>query len=347
MKIKKAAFTKGKKNELPAGINRREFLKYSGAAGSALLMSVHGGMTMAANARSRVVFLKTEDRKSAVLSSIKALNINPVKNKNVLIKPNFNTADPVPGSTHNDTLESLVEAVWSMGAKSISLGERSYPLTRDVMEKKGIIPIMKKLDVKIINFDDLEQKDWLEVKPKGSHWRNGFRVARPILEAECLISTCCLKTHQYGGVFTMSLKLHVGVVPTTRHGFEYMRELHGSPYQQEMIAEINAPFKPDLIVLDGVEAFVDGGPMTGKRAEGKVFLASDDRVAIDAVGVAVLKALGSNHQIMQPKIFEQKQIARAVELGLGATSPREIEVVAANNHSLEYRNRVVQILNKG
>jgi len=297
--------------------------------------------------RSRVSFLKTEDRKSAVLSSIKALNINPVKNKAVLIKPNFNTADPVPGSTPNDTLVSLVEAVWSMGAKSISLGERSYPPTRDVMEQKGIIPLMQKLDVRIINFDELERKDWLEVKPGDSHWKNGFRVARPILEAECLISTCCLKTHQYGGVFTMSLKLHVGVVPTTRHGFEYMRELHGSAFQQEMIAEINAPFKPDLIVLDGIEAFVDGGPMNGKRARGNVFLASSDRVAIDAVGVAVLKALGSNEQIMRPKIFEQKQIARAIELGLGAASPQEIEVFAADHQSLEYRNQVVQILNKG
>jgi len=300
-----------------------------------------------ADSRSRVAFINTEDRKSGVQSSIKTLNINPAKNKAVLIKPNFNTADPVPGSTHNDTLVSLVETVWAMGAKSISLGERSYPPTRDVMEQKGIIPLMKKRDVKIIDFDDLERKDWVEVKPENSHWQNGFRVARPILEAECLISTCCLKTHQYGGVFTMSLKLHVGVVPTRRHGFEYMRELHGSAYQQEMIAEINAPFKPDLIVLDGVEAFVDGGPMSGKRARGNIFLASDDRVAIDAVGVAVLKSLGSNSQIMQPKIFEQKQIARAVALGLGAASPLAIEVVAADKLSLEYRNRVVEILNKG
>lgn len=338
--------SKGDKNKLLADISRREFLKYSGATGSALLMSLHGGMTMA-NSSSRVAFIKTEDRKFAVHSAIKTLNINPAKNKAVLIKPNFNTADPVPGSTHNDTLVSLVETVWAMGAKSISLGERSYPLTRDVMEQKGIIPLMKKLDVKIINFDDLERKDWVEVKPEDSHWQNGFRVARPILEAECLISTCCLKTHQYGGVFTMSLKLHVGVVPTSRHGFEYMRELHGSAYQQEMIAEINAPFKPDLIVLDGVEAFVDGGPMNGKRARGNIFLASDDRVAIDAVGVAVLKSLGSNNQIMRPKIFEQKQIARAVALGLGAASPLEIEVVAADKQSLEYRNRVVEVLNKG
>ena len=114
------------------------------------------------NTRSRVAFLETQDRKTAVLSLINALKINPAKNKEVLIKPNFNTADPVPGSTHNDTLVSLVEAVWSLGAKSICLGERSYPPTRDVMKQKGILPLMKQLDVKIVDFDDLDQKDWVE-----------------------------------------------------------------------------------------------------------------------------------------------------------------------------------------
>jgi uncharacterized protein (DUF362 family) len=300
-----------------------------------------------ANPKSRVALLETDDRKSGVISSIKALGINPVKNKDVLIKPNFNTADKVPGSTHNDTLTALVEEVWGMGAKSVSLGERSYPPTREVMEQKGVISLMEKLDVKIISFDDLEDRDWIEFNPKDSHWSEGFRIARPILEAECLVSTCCLKTHRYGGVFTMSLKLHVGVVPTSRHGYNYMRELHGSSHQRKMIAEINAPFKPDLIVLDGIDAFVDGGPMNGKRAEGNVFLASTDRVAIDAVGVAVLKSLGSNDQIMKPEIFQQEQIARAVELGLGASSPSEIDLFPAEDHSRDYRNRIAEILEKG
>jgi uncharacterized protein (DUF362 family) len=99
------------------------------------------------------------------------------------------------------------------------LGERSYPPTMKVMEEKGIIPLMRERDVSIINFDDLQPSDWIEFRPRDSHWPHGYRIARPILEAECLVSTCCLKTHQYGGVFTMSLKLHVGVVPTLRHGF--------------------------------------------------------------------------------------------------------------------------------
>jgi uncharacterized protein (DUF362 family) len=70
-------------------------------------------------------------------------------------------------------------------------------------------------------------------------------------------------------------------------------------------------------------------------------------VAIDAVGVAILKFLGSNESIMRPKVFEQEQIARAVELGLGASSPSEIEVVPADEKSHDYRDRVVEILRGG
>ena len=329
-----------------SGMTRRDFLIYSGIGSGALLLGFQGGLSMA-KAKNPVALASTKDRKSGVVSTIRALNINPVKNKDVLIKPNFNTADMTPGSTHNDTLTSLVEEVWRLGAKSVSIGERSYPPTDEVMEQKGIIPLMEKLDVQIINFDDLETKDWVEFKPKDSHWQNGFRIARPIIESECLISTCCLKTHQFGGIFTLSLKLSVGVVPTTRHGFDYMRELHTSPNQRKMIAEINAPFKPALVVMDGVDAFVDGGPAQGTRAEGNVFLASTDRVAIDAAGVALLKVLGSNDQIMKPKIFEQEQISRAAEIGLGASSPSEIDLIPTDDQSREYKDRVVAVLNKG
>jgi uncharacterized protein (DUF362 family) len=284
----------------------------------------------------RVAFVKTAERQRGVAASIAGLGINPVKGKDVLIKPNFNTADRCPGSTHNDTLVAMADELWKMGAKSISLGERSYPPTIQVMRDKGIIPLMKERDVRIIDFDDLGKADWIEFRPGDSHWPDGFRIARPIVEAECLISMCCLKTHQYGGVFSLSLKLSVGVVPTSRHGFNYMSQLHGSADQRKMIAEINAPFEPKLVVLEGIDVFVDGGPMTGKLARGDLFLASTDRVAIDAAGVAVLKVLGSNAAIMNRSIFDQDQIARAAELGLGASSPSEIDLFPVDDESREY-----------
>ena len=300
-----------------------------------------------ADRKSKVILAKTRDRKAGVQASLRALGINPVKGKNVLIKPNFNTADPAPGSTHNDTLAALIEEIWAMGAKSVSLGERSFPPTKEVMEQKGVLPILQKLDVRVLDFDDLKKKDWVEFKPKKSHWKDGFRIARPIVEAECLVSTGCLKTHQFGGVFTMSLKLHVGVVPTVRHGFPYMNELHTSSHQRQMIAEINEPFHPHLVVMDGVDVFVDGGPATGKLAQGDVILAATDRVAVDAVGIAVLKLLGSNKAIMNTKIFDQEQIARAVDLGLGVPSPSEIDLIAVDGNSVSVQERIRSILDEG
>ena len=86
--------------------------------------------------------------------------------------------------------------------------------------------------------------------------------------------------------------------------------------------------------------------MNGKRAKGNVFLASTDRVAIDAVGVVILQLLGSNAQIMHTRVFEQEQIARAAEIGLGATGPSEIEVIAASKESRSYCDRVVECLNE-
>jgi uncharacterized protein (DUF362 family) len=292
----------------------------------------------------KVVVMQTQDRSAGVKGSLKALGLNPVKGKEVLIKPNFNTADIAPGSTHNDTLAALIDEIWEMGASDISLGERSFPETKAVMTQKGVLSLLEQKQVRLLDFDQLADRDWVKCKPEGTLWKDGFRVARPILEAECLVATCCLKTHQFGGVFTMALKLAVGVVPTVRHGYDYMSELHQSNFQQELIADINAAFAPDIVVLDGIDAFVDQGPATGKRAKGNLFLASSDRVAIDATGVAMLKHLGSNEAIMKPAIFAQRQLARAAELGLGAKSAADIELVAADEASTTLRDALEAIL---
>ena len=213
------------------------------------------------------------------------------------------------------------------------------------MEKKGIFSLAKELGFDIICLDELDSNGWVHLHPKDSHWKNGFHFPRVYLEAESVVQTCCLKTHAYGGHFTLSLKNSVGMVP--RIGYPYMGELHSSPYQRQMIAEINTAYSPDLVVLDGVEAFVDGGPARGTQVQARIILAGDDRVAIDAVGVAILRLLGTTLEVSQGTIFEQEQIARAAELGLGASSPSDIEVIPADENSREYRDRVTAVLNQG
>ena len=134
------------------------------------------------------------------------------------------------------------------------------------------------------------------------------------------------------------MKNATALVP--REGYEYMKELHSSPHQRKMIAEINSVYKSNLVIMDGVVSFVDGGPMEGTRKEANVFVAGTDKVAIDAVGVALLRILGTTPEVSKGRIFDQEQIARAVELGIGISSPEEIEFLT---DSLESENLIEQI----
>jgi uncharacterized protein (DUF362 family) len=300
----------------------------------------------------KVSLVKTTDRTQGTRKAIDLLKINPVKGKKVVVKPNFNTADPAPGSTHIDTLHALISALQEMGAVKITLAERSGPgpSTYDNMEKKGVLNLAKSLGFEILDLQTMPKEGWVLVKPKDSHWKDGFLFPRIYKEAESIVTTCCLKTHQFGGHFTLSLKLSVGMVPPGlgpgAGNSSYMNELHSSPHQRELIAEINTAYKPDLIVLDGVEAFVDGGPHVGKRVNANVMLGGTDRIAIDAVGVAILRQLGTTPEVTKGKIFQQEQIKRAVELGLGVKSAKEIEIITGDKESEEYAAVIREILGK-
>lgn len=298
-----------------------------------------------------VVLCQDSDRATGLVKALAGLwpdlKDDPVRGREVLIKPNYNTADPAPGSSDNATILALVDELWRRGARTIRLGERSWRDTREVLRSKGIVPELAKRQVEVMVFDELPARDWVEFKVPGHHWPQGFAVFRPMLEAECLVEACCLKTHQYGGGFTMSLKLAVGAVPGAAQGAAYMNALHSSPRQQSMIAEINTAFAPDIIVMDAVEAFTDGGPMEGRRQKGEATLAAANRVAMDAAGLACLKRLGSNRLVMATPIWEQEQIKRAVELGLGPAEPGLVRLKPADEKSRAYAREVADILARG
>jgi uncharacterized protein (DUF362 family) len=303
--------------------------------------------TTTASTTTKIALVKTGDRADGVRRAIDLLGVNPVRGNHVLLKPNFNSADAAPGSTHPDVLRSLVVRLNDMGARAISLADRSgMGDTRAVMRQQGVFDLATELGFATVVLDELAERDWVIRESKEYHWPRGYAVPRMLLDAECVVQVCNLKTHRYGGHFTLSLKNSVGLAAKTLKGsaYDYMRELHGSPYQRLMIAEINTAYTPALIVMDGVEAFVDGGPDSGTKVKAGVVLAGTDRIAVDAVGVAILRLFGTTREVSRGKIFEQEQIARAVELGLGVESPAKIEIVTADADSEAYAGRITELL---
>lgn len=323
-------------------LDRRRFMKANLAGIAGLTISACNPVSgEAADARARVVLVKTQDRRQGVKAVLDTFGGDSPRGKRVLIKPNFNTADPTPGSTHNDTLSQLITELRSRGGENITIGESSGPpATSSVFQQKGILSMAEDMKVSVVNFEDLPEDQWTHFNPAGNHWVNGFSVPRIASEAEYFVSTACLKTHGFGGIFTMSLKLAVGLTPKA-----IRREMHSnSTHMRRMIAEINLGYKPNLIVIDGIETFTDGGPMTGTLKRGDVFIGGTDRVAVDAVGVAILRDLGSNDAIMGRRIFEQEQLARAAELGIGVQTPGQIEIITPDAASASYARKIGDIL---
>ena len=306
-------------------------------------------MIFMANSFGEVFVLKTTDRASGVPALLDKFDLADYAGKQVAIKANYNSADPFPASTHLDTLRAIVQGIKNAGAGDISLAERSgMGDTEQVLQEMGVLALSKELGFNAVVLDDVGKDDWLKVEKDGMHWLRGFYMAKVFHDADKVVQTCCLKTHRFGGHFTLSLKNSVGLVAKKVPGgiYDYMWELHSSPNQRKMIAEINNNYNVDFVLMDGIKAFVTSGPEQGKLVEPNLLLASRDRVAIDAVGVAILKMYGAKGKVGEAEVFEQDQLKRAAELGFGVKSVDEIKLTALNDESWVETEKIERVLKR-
>jgi len=320
---------------------------FSGRKKNPIAPSIDKGDVDTMKGSSEVYIVETSERAEGVRMLLHEFDDIKFQDKSVALKANFNSADPPPASTHLETLGALVEYLKDAGAGELTLAERSgMGKTEPVLESMGVNELGERLGFNVISLDDLEADGWEWIEADWLSWRDGFYIAKVFREADRVVQTCCLKNHRYGGHFTMSLKNSVGLiasrVPSDTH--DYMRELHSSPLQREMIAEINGFYDVDLIVMDAVEAFVSGGPDTGELVHPGLMLASRDRVALDAVGVAILRSYGSTRDVMEGEIFDLAQIRRAADIGVGVSSAEDIILIPLNDGAIAKTEEIREIL---
>ena len=162
----------------------------------------------------------------------------------VLVKPNFNSPDPYPGSTDLAFLRAVLELLLEAGAKVI-VGESSGGIwrpTRRVFRKLGLSELVRHLGVKLIAFED-EANDWVRVRI-GGDYLNAVTVPRSAYEADRIVYLPCMKTHNLAR-FSGALKLAVGFMhPGER------RALHAR-FLEQKVAEISLCWQPNLIIMDG------------------------------------------------------------------------------------------------
>jgi uncharacterized protein (DUF362 family) len=184
---------------------------------------------------------------------------------------------------------------------------------------------------------------WRKIKPdKAEHWPNGYEMAELLFAVDHVINVPVIKTH-FQAWFTMSMKAFVGMSHhRTRREFHTSfkggddlgnqkasgsrRRLGPEGRKQDIeevqplvnrVAELNLGITPSLNIMDGTKSFVFGGPSQGDTAEAKLIIASRDRVAADATGVAVLKHLGTERRLQRYSVWENPFIQHGIKIGLG------------------------------
>ena len=234
----------------------------------------------------------------------------------ILLKPNFNTADAPPGSSDPDFVKAVIELLYEHGAGKVVLGESSmFRLsTRKVLEETGMMEKAKEAGAEVVIFDEGK---WVKVSTNGEHLRN-VSLPETALKAKKMVYVCCMKTHRWAK-FTLSLKLAVGFMKSSERIALHMRNL------EEKIADLNLVVHSNLVIMDRRKCFISGGPATGELRNSDVVLASGDRIAMDVEALKIIESFEGASLTDDP--WSYTQIRRAVELGLGVKNEQEYKVI--------------------
>ena len=261
----------------------------------------------------------TEDLKEDILRAIEMIGgFNKVidKGDQVLLKPNFNSADPPPASSDPSFLRAIIELLFEYGAGKVILGESSWQglATRKALEQTGTILALKDTGAEIAFLDE---EKFVKVDVGGKYLKH-VSLAEKAMKADKIVYACCLKTH-FRADFSLSLKLAFGFTKKSeRMGFHLS-------HLKEKLVDLNLVVHPNLIIADGRKCFIKGGPFSGEVRNPNVILASGDRIAMDVECIKIISGFEGSKLKDDP--WKYAQIRHAVMLGLGVKEESEYKVV--------------------
>lgn len=252
----------------------------------------------------------------------------------VLLKPALNSGNPYPATADPETVLAVAQLVLEAGGKPF-VADRTMFLhsTQKAFEKTGMLDAAQQARVACVALEDTPVVE--VAHPLAGAWPDGVvPVYRLAAEADHVINLCTPRTHRLGDL-TMAIKNNVGIVA----GGKRMR-MHAGGGFRNRLAEIALVMRPSLIVLDARLGFSDGGPDEGALVRPGLIVAGADPLAVDAVGVAILRLHGTNDALSKGSIWSIPMLRRAAEIGLGATGPSAIRLAGAGKVAAALSSRL-------
>ena len=241
----------------------------------------------------------------------------------ILLKPNLLASESAEKSvtTHPVVFEAIISILQEIkekkNIKKISYGDSpGIGKGISVAQKSGISEVAEKLNIEYADFDE----------PVGVSFNEGikeksFTIAKPILEADTIISLPKLKSHALT-IMTGAVKNQFGCIPGFRKA-EYHLKLPDFDDFSTMLLDLNKLINPKLYIMDGIMAMEGNGPRSGNPKKLNVLLLSSDAVALDYVASQIIS-------------FDYNLIP-TIKMGfkIGFSNKENIEIVGDNIESVK------------
>jgi uncharacterized protein (DUF362 family) len=336
--------------------DRRKFLALLASAATAAAASSHNASgapagpavssarrtadPFASAGRSRVAVVggrRVGDMVREAVSRIGGFGSLALRGKSVLVKPNVVGANAHPTTTNPAVVAAVVGALYEAGAAKVYVGDMSALIrgsTEKNMERIGILAAVRASGAEAIFFED---HGWVDVKVQGAYLSE-VPVSEWIFKVDRVVNVPVVKTHAFAG-YSICLKNFVGATRFTHRPY-LVNPLHW----EEVVAELNLAYRPDLNIVDGTKVMVEGGPWEGTAEDANLVLAGGDRVACDAVGLAIIKSYGRWERLRGVSPWQTGQVRRAAELGIGAGSAAGLELHTASlDDDPAFRDRMASV----
>ena len=255
---------------------------------------------------------------SRVLSELGGVASFVKAGQSVLIKPNL-LSDALPEeavTTHPEVVRALIRLVKAEGAKPwVADSPADVVGLERVWEKTGFRAMCAEEGVPLVA---LEKAGSQRFDVDGIQ----FTIARPVLEADAIISVPKVKTHVLAGL-TAGVKNLYGTVP----GYQKTALHKLYPRQAEfsrLLLAVYRQLKPVLTLADAVVGMEGNGPSGGTPVQLGFLAASPDAVALDTVLCRMLKV----------DVRGIVYLGEARRQGVGETDPARMVLLGDSAESL-------------
>ena len=278
---------------------------------------------------SRVGVAKGDERYATVAKALQLIkedvNINRIRGRRVLVKPNLVSCTVELAATHVDAVRAVIDFIQPFNPSKVIVAEGSATDTWKAFESFGYKALEK--DYSNVKLVDLNNDVYDTV---GFSTLDGLgktvRVARTAKNSNYRFSVARAKTHDHVGC-TLTTKNMLGCVPKGEHVWVHGAAAEPSAPLETVLKSnwllsrnlvaLTKVVKPDVGVIDGFIGMEGNGPVSGFPVKLRAAVASTDFVAADAV---MAEIMGFNP-------LEIGYIHLADKVGLGKGDLREITIL--------------------